>query len=64
MTSETISLEQARKALEQEKQERLAECQEGIAALLEQHRCTLVAQINVTPDGRLLAVPVLTNREE
>lgn len=45
--------------LAQDRQQRLTLCQAEIAAALRRHRCVLVAQASITPDGRITARVVL-----
>ena len=60
MTSEPMTADEARKVLEAEQQARLEACHEEIQAVCKKYKLNLTTQISVQ-DGRIVAVPVLTN---
>jgi len=53
--AEKITPEQARKALEAEKQERMAAFQTELEALLKRYKVQLVPQASLSNDGRIVA---------
>jgi len=53
---ETMTAEDARRLLEQERDERLRICQAQIQRVLEANGCRLVAMPQFTEDGRIVTV--------
>ena len=48
-----LTAEDARRMLEQERDERLRRCNAAIGQALQEHGCKLVAAAEITEDGRL-----------
>lgn len=58
-----MSPEELRAAVQAEREARVEACRAAINAALAEHGCALVAPVEVTPDGRLVARPVVVARE-
>jgi hypothetical protein len=58
--SNAITLDQARKILEDNRISKLEECRSKIDALLKEYGFCLTVSISITPDGRIVGSPVIT----
>ena len=58
--TDKVTPEEARQVLEAEQRERLEACHAEIQAVCKKYKLDLTTQISVV-DGRIVAVPVLTN---
>ena len=53
-----LTPEEARAALDRDRQRRMEQCSAAIDADLKAHRCAIVVQqLTITPDGRVIARP-------
>jgi hypothetical protein len=64
-TEETprLSPEQARAMLDADKRFREQACLAEIGEVLKKHRCAIMAQASIAPDGRIVARPVVSAEE-
>jgi adenosylmethionine-8-amino-7-oxononanoate aminotransferase len=59
-----VTMEHYRQVMQQKAQERVQACLDQINRVLAQHGCALSAEPVLTPDGRLLARPLVALKPE